>query len=331
MQKLTYVLFQIDEARRYMQGGRLEQLRLALLLLDNAAEVQLDRRTRQELAHEDLNERIRRKALQIPAAERPAILHDLTDWQPLTNAAKRRLDRVFDEKLTFLSERYQILDPRLARILAYVHRYRNEAYHRAKVRPETIRTAASILLEANCQLLRTVFRVSLYASNEDYSWVQERFGLGRAWSVDGKALDDIVEALRSGLMPTVETTVETLTGHLTSRVDEIWDALDFTVDNTGIEDRAHALQIAQLHAAAERGEADPSMDPWRYQAAWSVEVIAALGSQIRALESASDRLEAFARFSEIEELIEPIEKEVMQLSGYVDGMIQYQVDLARGK
>lgn len=37
MQAFVFVLFQIDEACRYLLDRRLEQLRLALLLLDNAA------------------------------------------------------------------------------------------------------------------------------------------------------------------------------------------------------------------------------------------------------------------------------------------------------
>ena len=88
---------------------------------------------------------------------------------------------------------------------------------------------------------------------------------------------------------------------------------------------------AQLSAAAERGEVDPRIDPRQYEAAWSVEAIAALGSQISALESAQDRLEAFASFSEIEELMEPIEREVQELAGFVDRRIQDDVDRLRGK
>jgi hypothetical protein len=48
MKFLSYLLFQIDEARRYIEDGRLEHLTLALLLLDNAAEIQMDRRIKAE-------------------------------------------------------------------------------------------------------------------------------------------------------------------------------------------------------------------------------------------------------------------------------------------
>ena len=183
MQRLTYILFQLDEALHYIDDGRMERLRLALLLLDNAAELQVDRRVRDHLAIEMINERTREQTILLTElapdsqAELPALLTELVAWEPLTKAQKRALDRFFDEKLRFLSERYTTLDPALAKVLSYLHRYRNEAYHQARVRVETVRTAALIYFEANCSLLLTVFTVHSYASNEDYSWLEERFGV----------------------------------------------------------------------------------------------------------------------------------------------------------
>jgi hypothetical protein len=148
MQQLTFVLYEMDEALRYIEGGRLEQLRLALLLLDNAAELQIGRRVRQERQSEDLVERIRERTRALRAA-RGVKSTDPADRPPLSAAEKRRIERSFDAKLAYLAERHGVLDPRLAKVLSYVHRYRNEAYHEGTVRRETIRTAALILFEAN--------------------------------------------------------------------------------------------------------------------------------------------------------------------------------------
>lgn len=331
MQKLTYVLFQIDEARRYIEGGRLEQLRLALLLLDNAVEIQLDRRVCQELAHEDLRESIRRQVLNIPPPERSENLEELTKWQPLSRAMRKRLDRLFDEKLTFLSERHEILDTRLVRPLSYLHRYRNEAYHEARVRRETINTAASILIEANCQLLLSVFPVSVYASDEDYSWLTERFGIERRGFIGDEALKHIVESLRSGFVPTREAVVVNLKQHLRCRSEDLCAALDFIVENTGLANRDAALIVSQFSAAVDRDEVDPRMPPYDYKAAWSMASIEALRVRISELDRASDRMDAFQLFAEIEEAIEPIEAEVRMLVRYVDGMIQNEIDRRRGK
>jgi hypothetical protein len=83
MQRLTYVLYQMDEARRFLDGGRLEQVRLALLLLDNAAELQIERRVRDELSSENLRERIRTRTrtLGIPKGYSEG-LDELAAWQP---------------------------------------------------------------------------------------------------------------------------------------------------------------------------------------------------------------------------------------------------------
>lgn len=59
MQRLLFVLFQLDEARRYIEDGRLPHLRLALLLLDNTAEIQMDRRIQDNWQRDVLRERLR--------------------------------------------------------------------------------------------------------------------------------------------------------------------------------------------------------------------------------------------------------------------------------
>ena len=64
MQTLISVVFQLDEAKRYIQDGRLQQLRVALLLLDNAAEIQMDRRIQLDRQRDEPREKIRRQAIE---------------------------------------------------------------------------------------------------------------------------------------------------------------------------------------------------------------------------------------------------------------------------
>ena len=332
MQHLTYVLYQLDEACRYLEGGRLEQLRLALLLLDNAAELQVERRVRDYLQSENLRERVRSQLLRFPrAADERDILGELRDWRPLTASQKRRLDRAFDEKLRFLSERHDILDPRLAKVLSYLHRYRNEAYHEGRVRSETIRTAAVILVEVNCRLLMTVFRVAMLASSEDYSWLDLQFGDHRRFFGDNAALEPLVNDLRASVLSEFASIAPTLAAHLENRIAEMLDALDFVVSNSGLTSRVEALQVAQAVAAVDRGEADPAGEPEDYSAKWSLGAVAELRGEVADIKEIADPLEAFAAFSAIEERIEALEREVSSLAGWIDGRIQYEIDLARGK
>ena len=327
MQTLTFVLYQIDEARRYLESGRLEQLRLALLLLDNAAEVQLQSRIREDMALEDIRERIRAHLVGFPVNDLPDILVELAEWAPLSKREKRRLEHTFDAKLTFLTTRHPVLDPRLARILSYLHRYRNEAYHQARVRRETIRTALLIHVEANLQLLETIFRVKSFASDEDYSWLAERFGDAQGFMFGSGGLRHVGDVIRAAVLPTPSSVVANLTGHLTSRVDELWDSLDFIADNSRIADRAQALRIAQEGPAAEGAVQGPELAP----GSWSVSGIEALSSQILGVAAAADRLSAFEQFADIEERLEPLERQVHALEAVVDELVQDEIDRRRGK
>lgn len=329
MQQLIFVLYEMDEAIRYIEGGRLEQLRLALLLLDNAAELQIGRRVRQERQSEDLVERIRERTRALRAA-RGVTSANRTQRVPLSAAEKRHLDRNFDAKLAYLAQRHKILDPRLAKVLSYVHRYRNEAYHEGRVRRQTIRTAALILFEANCQLLLTVFRVVVHSSADDYSWLGERFKI-RPGALLGSNLQPVVDDLRSRALPTLDSVVETLTDHFQGRVDDLREALDFITDNAHLEEPDDALLFAQI---------DPSepFDLRRWpemlkerSARWAVDDIDQLESDVESVRTATNRLEAFAAFSQLEERLELIEEPVHRTAGEIDVAIQFEVDWLRGK
>jgi hypothetical protein len=120
MQLLSYLLFQLDEARRYIQDGRLQHLRLAFLLLDNVAEIQMDRRIKEDLNRDDRMERLRNNALPIAAQIQVSPqLQELIDWIPLTRFENLTLDRYFDEKVTYMVGRGGHLDASLSRPLKH--------------------------------------------------------------------------------------------------------------------------------------------------------------------------------------------------------------------
>jgi hypothetical protein len=61
LQTLISIVFQLNEAKRCIQDGRLQQLPVALLLLDNAAEIQMDRQ------RDEPREKIRGQAMRLEA------------------------------------------------------------------------------------------------------------------------------------------------------------------------------------------------------------------------------------------------------------------------
>ncbi len=111
MKRLSSILFQIDEACRFVEDGRQEPLRVALLLLDNAVELQMDWAIRAELSDADDREKLRTMALEMPGANRPSDLQWLIDWKPLTRKQKAEMDRNFNEKVDFLASLPDKVDP----------------------------------------------------------------------------------------------------------------------------------------------------------------------------------------------------------------------------
>jgi hypothetical protein len=336
MQQFLYILFQLDEARRYIQDGRLEQLRLALLLLDNAAELQMDRRIQGDMQSEDFRERLRNQLLVFPKSDLPADLREIAEWEPLPNSRKSKIERYFDEKVLFLSGRQPVLDPALAAVLKHLHRYRNEAYHKARVRKQTIRTAALILLEINCHLILSVSRgTTSYSSDDDYSWMTERFGIERRdfLFLDELKLRRIVDAIRVDVLPDDKSVAMTLAEHLGERFEELYSALDFIVESlTEVPDRGAALKESQYRAEVERGRLDRQQCPLgNFIPQYTLESLERIRVQLPDVRSAPNRLESFHAFALLERELEPIEIDVRQFVVHVEASIQFAIDIARGK
>lgn len=77
MQVLVNVIFQIDEARRYTLDGRLPQLRVSLLLLDNAAEILMDYRVQTDRENSASSVRLKQRAIEINDRARDQSLPDI--------------------------------------------------------------------------------------------------------------------------------------------------------------------------------------------------------------------------------------------------------------
>ena len=287
-----------------------------------------------QLMHEDLQERIRNQVLQIPPDKRSIDLQDLVEWQPLTRKKKRAVARYFDEKVRFLSDRVKKLDARLADPLIYLHRYRNEAYHQAKVRQATIETAAKLLLDINCDLLLSLSRGwTSYASNEDYSWLEERFGKESATLLH---YEGIVQSAVQGFRATIGLSDKDVKGllveHLASRIEDVFEALDFVVENSQCPDREAAIKDSYRFALTGRDAIGPNRCTLeevesRHSTAFLVE----LRQKLSEIGDSSNRFEAFQRFAVLELQLEFVEDNVQELVAGIEHAIQMAIDIARGK
>jgi hypothetical protein len=306
-----------------------EGLRLALLLLDNAAELQMQRRIESELAEESFREELRLRLLADPSEPRSPSAREIVEWEPLSQTQKRAIERYFEPKVRYLAERGGVIDAGLVGPLIHLHRYRNEAYHNARVRPETIRAASLILLEINCQLLVALrLRAMVDAGN---SWVTDRFGVRGLDLMNPQGAKSVASQLREGLLPTAADVAETLADHLELRLDELADLLDYVVDATSIGDAAEAFSVAQHRAAAHRGDVGfTEADYDRFEPPTSLGDLDRIRESLAGVRSAVDRLEAFGRYAALESELEPSEEAVFGLVHAVDEWINLEIDRRRG-
>ena len=324
MQRLSFILFQLDEARRYILDGRPQHLRLAFLVLDNAAEIQMDRRIRQDMESHDMRESLRNSLLRDvarrPHETMPTSLQEIIDWRPLTPSQKRKIDRFHEDKLTYLVDNGG-LDVTVAAALKHLHKYRNEAYHRAHIRPGTIRPATLILFEINCEMLLSLYPgPKMWGGDEDYSWIKERFDYD--FFFDRKQLPSIVDQLRLELLPSEEAVATALADHLRDRLSQLDESLAFIVENSGrANTKEEALRLCQQHE-------DPPTPPVQRH---SLESLSYLQTRISQVSGANGRMEAFARFAALESEMEPLEKCVDHIVFKIDDAIQSAIDIARGK
>lgn len=330
MQFYSYVFFQLDQARAYIKDGRPEPLRLALLLLDNCAEMQMAEHIRNEMAHEWTRERIQRSYRGVVPEDDPSpIVQEVYAFQPLTAKQKQRIDRFFDDKLRYMVDRSKSLTKALADSLQHLHRYRNEAYHRNEVRPDTLRAACLILLEINCEMLNIPRSHMSYRSNDDYSWLKERFGVERM--ISREEVEGIVQQLRAGLIPETSHIADILADYMEGRFDAFYGELDYIVMNLPEVANQEAALIEAFEYRESRVENPeneiPPLKIERRTLTW----FKVREKQVASIRSAKTRLEAFEQFAAIERDLEPTETAVSEVVGQIDNYIDMQIDIARGK
>jgi hypothetical protein len=155
MERLVLIVDQLEEAKRLIQAGSLSQLRIALILLDNASEVLMYRAVKNELGHHDMNMRIFASAQKVMPQEVLERFRREMGYEPLSSKDRKTLLREYVAKIDFLLklERSQGLSPAIGAVLKVTHRYRNEAYHRDRIRKETLHPVVLVLFDVVTDLL----------------------------------------------------------------------------------------------------------------------------------------------------------------------------------
>jgi len=222
MERARLIYEQIEEAKRHLLGGSHLQLRLALILLDNAAELLMHRELRDEFARADYYQ---------PKWE-PA----LGDWlrsglgPKYTEKERRDSEREFEPKIRILQLRLKRISESDRRVLCVCHKLRCEAFHRGHVRSQILAHICKLLYltvaELTVKLPVKVYSVPGGDQDKESAAFLGRFGVKdpyafgseeRNGSLRNKLVENIAfdaaesaRALSDDLVGRIDTTIEGL-------------------------------------------------------------------------------------------------------------------------
>ncbi len=156
MEELQRAAVQLWEAQRLADHEDVPHVRLALLLLDNAAETSLLRSAQRGLLladwYSDMAYRLRDVASDQPEGQR---LKSEIDGKTLSKRRRRKIAHDFAGLADYVFEQEDFdLPAEFAECLKILHRYRNAAYHRDIVRSDVLGPAVQIYFFLCCHLLK---------------------------------------------------------------------------------------------------------------------------------------------------------------------------------
>jgi hypothetical protein len=338
--RLVLMTVQLEEAKALIERNSPAHSRLAFILLDNAAEVLMFRNVEVLLSNNPMMEGILAQWDEIlkeaddPEARRQ---RDEVATDVVSRARRKRIEFSFEAKVDFLEE-HNCLDAVEGRILKKLHRYRNELYHRDRMRDETLRSAclvyfevASLLFERLDQYVFTIVTLKMKAPPE-----LEKYN--PPGTTSGFPSEETIAAqLRSELGIDEETLKRTLITYLTSRLEQLGTSISYVQQMLfgGLPDLLPSapwsdgiVHLAQLHD----GELPDSLDElFNARVKYNFADLARWRQAIADMGLVDGKYELFAAFADIEDQFEPLKAQMDDLVERIDIEMEREEEIRRGK
>ncbi len=327
------------ECQRLMKLDTAPHLRIALLLIDNVAELIMAQKITNDLA------RNHQRGMVLKVAENEAGFwpDDLVEDARARYVPPRRrrdIDKWFDAKVDLLVE-HKFLVEELGSGLKWLHRYRNDAYHNAELRTRVLRPAVRIYFYMCCDLLEgyldsppSIHRL----------WGKEEFALRFPVLAALSPLElmgaasaipiSIARKLQKVVEPDFDALKLDLIEHLRLRIEEIdttlTEAYESLLNNEGWK-CADILRIAQLNDLPV-DQLPISLEKARSRRyRYGLADLARWKREAADLAGQTERYRLFAEFSKIESDLEPCCKLVHEALVQLDFLLQEAIDRKRGK
>jgi len=341
MESLERLVVHVEEAVRLGIMPDESHQRLGLMLLDSAAELMMHRECTWHLQMDAISPHTLRETEEYCLATGDG-LEDalpLLRQQAAAQAAQRKkVNRDFSAKCDYLLELGLLPGPH-ARVLKKLHKYRNETYHRDRVRRATMESATRIYVYIVCTMMKNFTGHFMGYPPEPPTGLVKYLpagvgGLdllrGKWWGLQRQIASDLLT--ESGITRTSQ--LGALLGrHVNARIDGIESLARhaaFYFCSPGEDhgwDLEAVLGLAQLVPRPDLGHLPSSDEARAALGPVSSAQLTRWRDEAEALASQPDDLTAFAAFADLEDAFEPVEALMRELTGD----IELRVELARAR
>jgi hypothetical protein len=330
LEQLEMSAVHLEECAALVNRGSVAHLRIALILVDNAVEVVMNRKIAQLMAYNHI-ETITDFLRQLRSG------HD-----PVSKKRRDKIDRSFPAKVEFLLERGGIDEP-TALSVNKLHDYCNEVQHRDVLRKDVLKPAVRVYFELACQMLATyepqvLFHRAFFTLEEHIAWIEANYptvakyqrlsilhsSTGGGSSVAFAIYDQIEEGMD------FESIQNDLISYLTRRIDQIDTALGRGLELMYAEgglDKDLLIRFAQVSDEDSGALVDLRRRNFKYQyidlERWRGEV--------DALKNAIERSKLFAQFARIEDDLQPCWSQVTEMVDAFEQMWEEDENIRRMK
>ncbi|GAA2522958.1 hypothetical protein [Pilimelia columellifera] len=253
--------------------------------------------------------------------------HDRVKALIVSRTKRSKLERYFDAKVDYLIENGRIEGVE-GKVLKKLHGYRNELYHRDRLREDTVHTAGLLYFELACSLFE---RGDGYPINDPigpraspqldrYNDPGDKGGVPSSVTIAAKLRHDIgLDGISLN---------EALRAHLTSRLNKVDEDVEWVSEMLAGFDRDLVIRLAQVH---ENALPDSPHQLHALELTYQAADLDRLRHAVEGMQVITDKFHLFAAFAEIENTFEPLEILVSDLAERIDHEIEMLADIQRGK
>ena len=360
MRYILTIVEQLDRAATELATNHPINNRLALILIDNATELILHRQCTGRLAWHNRASRMAKALKSLAKAKslegKVELSGDLAEFIMSRKQRVKAKGKHLDGRLKVLEDMGDLTSSE-RRFIAIAHGYRDELYHVGLTHDDIIRAIAGHYFLLCCDLFVRLGNLGLWgltiSSDDKYTDVAKRYLPTRNGRIDPFNVDKEVLARKLlGALPRgIPNLHQTLSDNARSSITEVIDSFDFLVkDNPFKFDYQKMLEIAQwqrdLTEALELVDVEGLWVDPDYQDSYkkvATELYATWKQRhtsipkerwlrrATAIEQADDSLIALDLYQSLRADMSYLEEAIESAAEDLDGWIQHEIDIARGK